>query len=353
MKVVHIIFNLYLGGSETMLLDIMDCQVRQGHDVSLVLINRGHNDTLLSKVNKQINVVNINRPIGSKNPWYYLKLNVALTKLSPDVVHAHNNRSFAMIKKRKGVKYFITIHDTGLEFTYAENADVVCAISKAVQDDVKRRFGVDAELVYNGIKTGEVAVRLTPQVDKREFGMLQISRLVHEKKGQDLLINALALIKERGYDNISLDFVGDGDSKEYLVDLAKRQGVSENVHFLGEKTRGEVYEMIKSYDLLVQPSRNEGFGLTIVEAMAAKVPVLVSRNEGPIEIVDNGRYGTCFENGSVEDCAQHIMEIMTHYDRYDDLARNEAYQRAVKDFDIEKTAERYIEVYSKYIKTTV
>lgn len=347
MKIAQIIFNLCLGGSETMLLDIMECQIQQGHDVSLVLINRGHNDVLVSKIPPKVDVIYINRPNGSINPWYNFKLNRALKRINPDVVHVHNNRALALIWKQKKVKYLITAHDTGLEFSYARKADVVCAISNAVKNDLKQRYGVESQLVYNGIKTNEVAKRLNIENRNGQFKIIQISRLYHEKKGQDILIKAAALLKNKGFTDITIDFVGTGPSMEYLKDLAKSNGIDDAVNFLGERSRSEVYAMIKDYDLLVQPSIYEGFGLTIVEGMAAKVPVLVSNNDGPVEITENNRYGSCFENGDYIDCANKLEAIIINYSHYSVLAQNEAYNRAIVDFDIERTTKKY---YNEYVK---
>ena len=349
MKIAQIIFNLCLGGSETMLLDIMECQVKQGHDVSLVLINRGHNDTLISKIPPQVNVFYINRPNGSINPWYNLKLNRVLKRIAPDVVHIHNNRALALIWKQKKVKYLITAHDTGLEFSYARRADAVCAISNAVKNDLKQRYDIDAQLVYNGIKINEVAKRIISEKRDGLFKIIQISRLYHDKKGQDILIKAVALLKNKGFTNISIDFVGSGPSIEYLKDLAQSNGIGDAVNFLGERSRSEVYTMIREYDLLVQPSIYEGFGLTVVEGMAAKVPVLVSNNDGPVEIIEYNRYGSCFENGNYIDCANKIEAIINNYSYYSELAQKDTYNRVVVDFDIEKTAEKYCNEYAKII----
>lgn len=350
MKVVHIIFNLCLGGTETMLLDIMDCQVRQGHDVSLVLINRGHNDTLLSKVNKQIKVVAINRPIGSKNPWYLFKLNYALARLSPDIVHVHNDKTMGMVLKRKGVKYVGTVHCIGLNIPNIHKWDKIFAISNAVKEDIKQRYNRDATIVYNGVKPDSFEKKQNISDSGKIFKIIQVGRLDHAVKGQDITINAVSRLREKyGIDNVSVDFFGSGPSLEWLQELVKECNLENCISISGSVDREKLCTILKEYDLLIQPSRNEGFGLTVVEGMAAKVPVLVSRNDGPIEVIDNGRYGAYFENGDVDDCARRIMEMMTHYNQYYDLAQNEAYQRAVNDFDIEKTTERYIRVYAECI----
>ena len=123
MKVVHIIFNIQLGGAETMLVDIISNQLKLGYDVSLIVINSGYNKSLLAKIDAKIKIVYIMRPESSKNPWYIFKLNYKLAKLSPDVVHVHNDKIMAMVLKRKRTKYVITIHDTRINLKYFRLTD--------------------------------------------------------------------------------------------------------------------------------------------------------------------------------------------------------------------------------------
>jgi glycosyltransferase involved in cell wall biosynthesis len=107
---------------------------------------------------------------------------------------------------------------------------------------------------------------------------------------------------------------------------------------------------LHTYDLLVQPSRYEGFGLTVVEAMAAGVPVLVSNIEGPMEIIDNGKYGSYFQVGDHLDCSEkmiHIMKNSEHRILPEELQRVAEYAR--RRFDITETANLYLDAYGKLI----
>ena len=104
----------------------------------------------------------------------------------------------------------------------------------------------------------------------------------------------------------------------------------------------------EKYDLFIQSSRDEGFGLTIAEAMAAKVPVLVSNIPGPMEVIDNGRLGMSFENENPADCAEKIKQFILN-------GRNEtqvedAYQYVKSHYDVSVTAQKYLEVYESILK---
>lgn len=346
MRVVHIIFNIQLGGAETMLIDIISNQLKLGYDISLVVINKGYNEHLISKLDAKIKIKYILRPEGSRNPYYVFKLNRELYNISPDIVHVHNDRIMAMVLKQKSAKYVITIHDTRINLKYFKRVDCVCAISRAVKEDIFNRYGIDASLIYNGIDIKKVLIN-DRELNLKEFKILQIGRLVHEKKGQDVLINAIPLLLERLSCKLTIDFVGDGPSLQFLQQKVRKLKLTNCVNFRGARNRQYIYEHIKDYDLLVQPSIYEGFGLTVVEGMAAKIPVLVTKNDGPLEIIGEGRYGEWFEINDIEGCASKIESIVKKYSEYKLVAETVAYKFINENFDIVKTVKGYDELYKK------
>jgi glycosyltransferase involved in cell wall biosynthesis len=102
--------------------------------------------------------------------------------------------------------------------------------------------------------------------------------------------------------------------------------------------------------LLVQPSRTEGFGNTIVEAMAAKVPVLISNLSGPMEIIQNGRYGYSFSSNNHVECAERISNIVQDYNigNVEKLV-DMAYSYAFENFDISRSAKKMFSIYKESI----
>mgnify|MGYP004568619671 CR=1 FL=1 len=119
--------------------------------------------------------------------------------------------------------------------------------------------------------------------------------------------------------------------------------LDDDVVFEGLKDQAWVYENLCNYDLFIQPSRYEGFGLTVAEAIAAKLPVLVSNIEGPLEIINGGKLGLTFENEDVTDCADKIQKFI-------EQGRNskqveEAYQYVCENYDVSVTAQKYLNVY--------
>ncbi len=347
MKIVHVICSLCTGGAELLLIDIVRCQSQAGHDVSLVIINNMYEDELCHRIPPEVRTVFVNRPQGSRNPWWIAKYNFALRRLKPDVIHFHHDAAVGMLLPGFVDAYkAVTIHDTGIELSHYHKVDRVLAISDAVKADLSTRYGINALTVYNGINTGCISKAPKRQLQAGHLSVLQISRLDAEKKGQDLLINAVPALKKEGY-GLTVDFIGDGESYGMLKDMTKTLGLEDSVRFLGNKPRDYVYTHLADYDLLVQPSRYEGFGLTIAEGMAAKIPVLVSDIEGPLEVIGGGRYGHSFTSGSVDSLVSKIKLIYDNYDKVMDVAQNDAYDHCLSNFSVETTARKYVEKYSQ------
>lgn len=338
-----------------MLVDIANEQARKC-DVALVLGNSVYDKNILSEVSDKVVMQFLGRSPASRNPWYGLKLNLLLKKIKPDIIHAHNE-SFIRLIRFLSTPKVLTVHDTNIAHKVSiKGYDKVFCISEAVRSDLlKRAQPCSPAVVYNGVRFS--AIRQKIKYGQRPFRIVQIGRLYHYKKGQDIILRAIAQIKRVGKgDDITVDFIGGGTgeeirkSQEFLGHLAMELGIKSLCSFIGERPRSEIYQTLANYDLLVQPSRYEGFGLTVVEAMAARVPVLVSDIEGPMEIIDKGRYGYCFKNESFQHCAEKIMEIMSISETpgfKQKIDSNFAY--AKHKFDINKTAIRYIEEYSNLI----
>lgn len=344
MKILHIIFSLQIGGSETMLVDILNEQVKDpSHSVNVLIINDSYNQQLLDKIDKRVNVILLSRQPGSLNPRFIFTFNWHIRHIKPDVLHFHNHDAIRMLLVKTTPRKYLTVHAIGLNEANLSRYNTVFAISQAVQNDIYERSGIIAKLIYNGIHIDTVQKRTLAE-KKRSFKIVQIGRLDHEIKGQDILIKALKLVRDNCLDfDVTVDFIGEGESRAYLEQVTNEMELNDVVTFLGSKDRDFVYQNLCKYDLLVHPSHYEGFGLIVAEAMAAKVPALVSDNDGPMEIIENGKYGFYFQKGNIEDCA-FMIERIIRMESLEELCER-AYSHVKEKFEIEKTAERYLELY--------
>ncbi len=348
MRIVHLIWGLKVGGSETMLGDIANEQVSSAQ-VVLMVGNGVIDGSVLQALNAKIDTRLVHRPPASRNPWHIMKLIYALREIGPDIIHVHQN-SFATLAPFLSAPMVLTVHDMNGDLQHLEKFAAVYAISEAVrQDIVARHPGVTPIVIHNGINFAKVTRKTRYGGDP--FRIVQIGRLYHETKGQHVLLKALHHLKsELPEKQVEVDFVGEGISHEYLCSLAEGLGIAGSCRFLGQQSRSLIYERLHTYDLLVQPSRSEGFGLAVVEAMAAGVPVLVSDIEGPMEIIDHGNNGYCFRTGDHLDCSEKIARIIKEsaHETFTEQRRESAIY-ARRRFDVAATARRYLEEYEKVI----
>lgn len=344
MKIVHIIFALNTGGSETMLVDIVNEQIKSA-DVTLIIINKSYNIELVAKIDGNVNKYFINRKEGSKNLLKILNLNFLLFFINADVIHCHNYNILHLFLPIFWKKSILTLHCMGLPIKYLNKYRQLFAISNAVKIDIAKRANIVAEIVYNGVHVDQIQAR-EKLIIEGSFKIVQIGRLDHLIKGQHIIIEALNILKVMGYKDIMLDLIGSGESEVFLKGLVTNYQLEKQIRFLGQKDRNYIYSHLKNYNLLVQPSFDEGFGLTIIEGMAAKLPVLVSDINGPIEIIQNGVYGYYFKNKDSENLALSLKMMLENYQLDQTIQKvNQAHKYACDNFSVKKTAQHYLEKY--------
>lgn len=337
MKIVHCIFSFNVGGSETMLCDIIS---RQAHDndVTLVVVNNDYDSKLLSKFPDNVSIIYLNRNPGSRLPFFIVRLNSLLRKLKPDVINLHSSRLPQIIFGLKD-KLWYTVHALNIPMTYSGKLHGIIAISEAVKANIQDKCKCQIKVIPNGIDIDRID-RKTDYSVTDVFKIVQIGRLDHKNKGQDLLIKAIAKLKGEGLGNITVDFIGSGQSEEYLKQLAAELKVADQIRFLGLRDRDYIYSHLKDYDIMCHPSRYEGFGLVVAEGMAAGLPVCVSDLDGPFEIIDEGIFGYPFLSEDADELVLTLKEMVTEYDNcirvanlaYDHIKANYSIDRMVKDY---------------------
>jgi glycosyltransferase involved in cell wall biosynthesis len=226
--------------------------------------------------------------------------------------------------------------------TFINEIPHVYSISQSVADALLQEYGIQSKVVPNGICAQNFSLRKHTGVHT-PVRAIQVSRLMHEKKGQDLLIRAVKKLEGE----LSVDFIGTGNSMTYLQTLSEELGVTHLVRFLGLKPQSYIAEHLKDYDIFVQPSRYEGFGLTVAEALAANLPTLVSSGQGPEEIICGFHYGWVFQNGDLDDLTEKLKFIVSHYDKAEQKAST-AHEYVKNTYDVSVTAKTYLKEYNNF-----
>lgn len=154
------------------------------------------------------------------------------------------------------------------------------------------------------------------EIQKRLSGKTVIgtvARLSHEK-GVDVLLKAFAVVQKTVPD-AQLLIVGDGQQKNYLQNLASELGIEHACTWLGRLPWSEAMGSMGLMDIVVVPSRFEGFGLTAIEAMACKKPVVASRVDGLAEVIEDGENGFLVKSEDVDGFAEKIVDLLRDEER--------------------------------------
>ncbi len=352
-KIIHAIFTFKMGGAESMLIDIMNRQCREA-SVTLVIIKNVVDQQMLSMISDKVNIICLNRTSGSK--WHLLQscfpLWIQLFKIKPDVIHCHDNTLFPFFifwKKRT----CLTVHSMTRSLEYLHSYRKIFAISNAVAVDLTARSNIQSILVYNGIELERYCQRQVDPAEMRQsFKIVQIGRLNTAIKGQDIAVQALSILKEKLPDTtIELYFVGEGDSAADLQQIAMQHKLEDSVHFLGLKDRQWIEDHLCDFSVLIQPSLQEGFGLTIIEGFAAGLPVVACRVGGAKEILEVLDAGLLVNPGDPVDLAEKIEWVIMTQDT--DSLIEKKYVVSNPDqlqiFDIKNTVNNYFEHYYNYL----
>jgi glycosyltransferase involved in cell wall biosynthesis len=350
MKIIQAIFSFSIGGAETMLVDIINQQCKSA-SVSLIIINDKVDTGLLQAVDQSVEVFLLNRKEGSKFQllYAYWRISQIVKRINPDVIHCHDNKLFPFFARWKK-KTCLTVHNINLPVSFLKSFRKIFAISVSVQQDIKKRTGIDAEIVYNGIETENYLSRINYNFlpEEESFRVVFLSRLFPSQKGQHVAIEALRLLFEKYQGiNMKLFFVGTGEALEMLEDLAVQKNVDKHVIFHGQADRTWIKKNLKDYMLLIQPSLYEGFGLTIVEGFASGLPVIASNIDGPKEIIGILQAGLLVTSGDPEDLAEKIRRVYESYVSGNIL--NSGFlvkdKKQLEIFDIKRTVTNYLKKY--------
>ncbi len=254
----------------------------------------------------------------------------ALKKVRPDVVHVQYMEPGSLavllfkildvknviatahvpghIYKRKWIPQFIAKHLT----------ESFLCVSKSSEETFFEVEGHEfsKELFLKGRKHFTIynCIEIDPDHTKilhkksEDFTIGMVSRLSYEK-GIDILLSALPMILNQT-PNVKLLIVGEGAEKKRLHDLANELEVAENISWAGLQPKDKLADYYAQMDLVVVPSRFEGFGLTVIEAMGYGIPVVASAVDGLKEVIVDGKSGVLFASENLDALANAVVGLM-------------------------------------------
>lgn len=209
------------------------------------------------------------------------------------------------------------------------------------------------DVIFNGVDAAKFALPDFPTDERAAFRarfaapeekiIFFVGRMVREK-GVQILIEALPKIRW-GYHDAKLLIVG-GGNRDHLVNLAAYVGMERHVYFAGFVPDADLLKIYSIIDIACFPSLYEPFGIVALEAMAARVPVVVSDAGGLPEVVENGVTGTTTYAGSANSLADGILSALHNGESARRMA-DEAYTRTQTIFSWARIAEQTADVYTR------
>ncbi|MEO7597353.1 MAG: glycosyltransferase [Opitutus sp.] len=269
-RILHVIFSSRLAGSERYCVDLANRQAESGHEVHVA---GRRNSAVAEELDPRVTYHAITPPF-----LRHLSLRRLVRAWSIDVCHGHLSAACkALGRLRQDCATVATLH-VGYKAHQHSRLDALVCVNRAQSNRLAEYSGI-VRTVPNWLpRTGR---EIAPADLRRELGLAEDTFVVgavgrlHRSKGADVLIKAF---RQTASARSALVIVGEGP---HLAELKELSGDDLRIHLLG--FRSNVQTCLQGFDLFVSPSREESFGLAILEAMAAGLPVIATNAEGPAE----------------------------------------------------------------------
>ena len=363
MIIMYLLFSFSVGGTERLVTDICNEMVNREDEIHLYIVNDHISNDLLSTLDKRVVVQLQGREKGKGDKLSTLfKISNYVTKNRIDVIHCNSLNAPDLLYVSRLInprtKIIYTVHGLNQYRTLgklkiaARNwmCKSIIGISNAVTADLITN-GADKGktiCVYNGIQPSKYMISKNKIFDKSKIIIGCLARIMPSLKGQDVLIKAIPSLIE-DYPNVKVVFAGgvaDDQKQSYneLISYIENNDINDNVDFVG--TINNVSDFLQSIDVCVIPSRQEGFGLTLIEAMSTGVPCIASDVGGLAELVRQEGVGILFEPGNSNSLADKIKNVIESFDQYKQKAI-ENKDRILKKYSIDKMCDSLMTVYKR------
>lgn len=165
------------------------------------------------------------------------------------------------------------------------NFYAAACVSKLTQNEIKKFFKY-SEVVNHAIDVEEYSKKMNiMRNDKVRF--IYLGQLI-ERKNINLMIEWI----NSNDNDFEFYFVGNGPLRKKIITITKNDN---RIHYLGKLSKSKIKILLKDFDFLVLPSKEEPFGIVLLEALSSGVPCVVSNVSGPIEIIEESKTGFIFD----------------------------------------------------------
>ena len=244
--------------------------------------------------------------------YYYLKLSKAKR---PVIITLHNNgETFKMISiyYPQIIGTWVMKRLNTIETFTLNRVKKICFVAQQPKKTfINLHPTIDpdkVEVVYNGIP--QLDSTLTPTHDYRDCFELCCVGSITNRKGQDIIIDAIASLSDNENKKIHVTFIGDGSKRSEFEKRCEEKGVTNNVRFVGNQN--DVNRWLINSDIFILTSRDEGLPMAILEAQRVGLPIISTKIAGIPEMICNGESGVLINPDKNE-----LIEIFRHISEYD------------------------------------
>jgi glycosyltransferase involved in cell wall biosynthesis len=297
-------------------------------------------------------------------PRSLFKFRRILEPIKPDIVNIHyigENAVFCLLaKKWLNFKFVVNLHGNDID-RYSERsvfsrwltkrtlltADRVLSNSSYIlkkAEEIEPAIKEKSAIVGNGVYLKEFDSVFKYPHSRRYI--LSIANFTYNK-GLDILIQAFYMLQKE-YQNIDLIIAGDGPELNRCVNLTNNLGLTGSIKFLGKVKKPVIPSLLTGCEVFVLPSRKEAFGISILEAMACKKPVISTRVGGVKEIVTHLNNGLLVEPESPEALMKGIELLLNNHELANFIAKN-GYDHITKNFTWDKIVQKYVAEYKRLL----
>lgn len=341
----------------------------RGHDVHLAY-NAGHDPS----VDFIVSTVKLYRLKFYGTQAYYLnarEVKKIITKIKPDVVNAHYASGYGTLARIARAKpLIISIWGSDVyEFPFLNKinfnivkknllyAEQIASTSRCMAKKTREIIGSKKKSITItpfGVDLEKFNPNLFEKHKEEETLKVGVIKSLEEMYGIADFLKAMALVvnelEKREYQKkIEIEIYGEGSQKENLINLSVRLGIEHIVKFGGKIPNKDVPKTLSKLSVFCNTTKTfESFGVSIVEAMAMKIPVVVTDVEGSIEITQNGETGFVVHAGDIDEMANSIVEIILN-DKVKETLGEKERKRVEKEYDWGKNVDVMERLYRKVI----
>lgn len=292
-----------------------------------------------------------------------IKLFKIKKKYDPDLVHAFYASSYGLLGSLLRFNpFFISVWGSDIyefpEKNFLTNFITKYVLKKALvifstSNDMKKRIefylpDANIKVIPFGVDISKFSNLKSTRVNSDELVIGTVKSLEYIY-GIDILLNVFALLKlSRPKNSFKLLIVGTGSQKEKLEDLAVKLGIRNNVDFRGFVEHKKIESVFQEMDLCVFLSRRESFGVSVIEASASLKPIIASKIDGLVEVVQHGFTGYLVDPYNVKEVLDYLLILADDKLIRDEFGKN-GRDFVIKNYLWENSVENLFKEYGNII----